>query len=146
MKISTRGRYGVRILLDLALNEQETPRMIREIAESQKISEKYISRLIIELRRAGLVQSVRGSRGGYRLAQRPADLTLLKIIETMEGPIRLVECLSTPEYCQQSDDCVARSVWDLVNHDIRQKLESLTLQDLLDRLAQKKTVYLSDDK
>ncbi|MDD3469809.1 MAG: Rrf2 family transcriptional regulator [Thermoguttaceae bacterium] len=146
MKISTRGRYGVRILLDLALHEQDSPRMIREIAVSQKISEKYISRLIIELRRAGLVQSVRGSRGGYRLARQPSDLTLLEVIETMEGPIHLVECLTTPEYCQQADDCVARVVWDLVNHDIRQKLASITLQDLLGRISQKQAIYLSCDK
>ena len=84
MKISTKGRYGMRILIDLALHEGTEPRMLRDIAKSQGLSEKYLSRLIIELRQAGMVESVRGARGGYHLAKNPKEITLLEIIEVME--------------------------------------------------------------
>ena len=77
MKISTKGRYGLRIMLDLALNAGAKPRMIHQIADSQQISEKYISRLIIKLRKAGMVKSIRGAKGGYRIARYPKNLTLL---------------------------------------------------------------------
>ena len=92
MKISTKGRYGLRILLDIALYRiGNKPRMIREIANNQEISEKYISRLIIELRKAGFVKSVRGANGGYTLTRRPEDISVLEVLEVMEGPIAIVD-------------------------------------------------------
>ena len=99
MKISTKGRYGLRILLDLALNDSEKPRMIRDISESQHISEKYISRLIIELRKAGMVKSIRGSKGGYRISREPKEITLLDVVEVMEGPVSIVDCVSARDCC-----------------------------------------------
>ena len=78
MKISTKGRYGLRILLDLALHEGDSPRMIRDIAESQQISEKYISRLIIDLRQGGILESIRGAKGGYKLSRNPESITVLE--------------------------------------------------------------------
>ena len=98
MKISTKGRYGLRILLDIALYRiGNKPRMIREIANNQEISEKYISRLIIELRKAGFVKSVRGANGGYTLTRRPEDISVLEVLEVMEGPIAIVDCTSSAE-------------------------------------------------
>ena len=102
MKISTKGRYGLRILLDLATHVSEKPRLIRDIAESQQISEKYISRLIVDLRRARLVRSVRGANGGFHLAKSPKEITLLEILETMEGTISIVDCILTPEKCPRN--------------------------------------------
>ncbi len=97
MKISTKGRYGLRILLDIALYRVgDRPRMIREIANNQEISEKYISRLIIELRKAGFVKSVRGVNGGYTLTRRPEDISVLEVLEVMEGPIAIVDCAFPP--------------------------------------------------
>ena len=129
MKISTRGRYGLRILLDLALHDNGSPRMIRDIAGSQRISEKYISRLIIDLRRAGMVKSIRGSRGGYRIARYPKNLT---VIEVMEGPVSIIDCVTT-ESCDRQRGCAVRSIWCDMNNQIRSALAAVTLQDVIDR-------------
>ena len=88
MKISTKGRYGLRILIDLATHDPEKPRLLKDIVQSQLVSEKYLSRLVLDLRRAKLIRSVRGSNGGFYLARSPETITLLEILETMEGPIR----------------------------------------------------------
>ncbi len=101
MKISTKGRYGLRILIDLAMHDPGKPRMLRDIAASQQISEKYISRLVIDLRRAKLIRSVRGVNGGFHLAKRPDEITLLEVLETMEGPLSVVECVRSPEKCKR---------------------------------------------
>ncbi len=132
MKISTRGRYGLRILLDLALHDNGSPRMIRDIAGSQRISEKYISRLIIDLRRAGMVKSVRGSRGGYRIARYPKNLTVLDVIEVMEGPVSIIDCVTT-ESCDRQRGCAVRSIWCDMNNPLRSALAAVTLQDVIDR-------------
>ena len=132
MKISTRGRYGLRILLDLALHDNGSPRMIRDIAGSQRISEKYISRLIIDLRRAGMVKSIRGSRGGYRIARYPKNLTVLDVIEAMEGPVSIIDCVTT-ESCDRQRGCAVRSIWCDMNNQIRSALAAVTLQDVIDR-------------
>ena len=111
MKISTTGRYGLRILIDLATHDPAKPRLIRDIAQSQQISEKYISRLVIDLRRAKLIRSVRGVNGGFHLAKLPEQITLLEVLETMEGPISVVDCVRSPEKCKRQTLCPARSIW-----------------------------------
>ncbi|MBS1370649.1 MAG: Rrf2 family transcriptional regulator [Lentisphaeria bacterium] len=132
MKISTRGRYGLRILLDLALHTGEAPRMIRAIAQSQQISEKYISRLIIDLRRAGFVSSVRGVQGGFRLARRPESITVLDVIEVMEGPVGIVDCVLAPDHCRRQKSCAALEIWTRLNRRIRSEFASVTLQEIID--------------
>ena len=131
MKISTKGRYGLRILIDLATHDPEKPRMLKDIAESQQISEKYISRLVIDLRRAGLIRSVRGVKGGFHLAKLPEEITLLKVLETMEGPLSVVECVKSPEKCKRQMLCPARSIWKKLNDDIRGLTSKITLHDIL---------------
>jgi len=135
MKISTKGRYGVRILLDLALHQGGTPRHIHEIAASQQISEKYISRLIIQLRRAKMIRSIRGAGGGYRIARDPADVTLLDIIEVMEGPLAIVDCVRSPGTCGRSGDCPSHRIWDQLNDEIRQAMARITLRDIIDNCS-----------
>lgn len=142
MKISTKGRYGLRILLDLALHESGSPRMIRDIAESQKISEKYISRLIIELRNAGMVKSIRGAKGGYKLARIPKYLTLLEIVEVMEGPIAIVECVDSSLSCMRQDLCAARKIWMRLNSEIRESLAKVSLQDMVDQSRQNSADFM----
>ena len=106
MKVSTKGRYGLRILLDIALHETGgKPRMIREIAVNQEISEKYISRLIIELRKAGFLKSVRGAKGGYTLMRKPEEIRILDVLEVMEGEIDIV-VLRLPERAAAGSHCV----------------------------------------
>ena len=131
MKISTKGRYGLRILMDLALHQSEKPRLIRDIAKSQQISEKYISRLVIALRKAGMIRSVRGVNGGFHIAMKPEDITLLDVIEVMEGPLSIVDCVSTPKKCTHSEYCAPREVWRKLNDDIRALMRGTTLADIL---------------
>ena len=131
MKISTKGRYGLRILIDLATHDPEKPRMLKDIAQSQQISEKYISRLFIDLRRAKLIRSVRGVNGGFHLAKLPEEITLLEVLETMEGPISVVDCVRSPEKCKRQTLCPARGIWTELNDGIRELTSKITLDDIL---------------
>lgn len=133
MKISTKGRYGLRIMLDLAQYGGEKPRTINEICKSQNLSAKYVSRLIIEFRRAGMIYSVRGAGGGYKLKRLPKHITLREILEATEGRISIVDCVECPKKCSRSDDCIVRSVWSDINSKIAKIFESVTLQDILNR-------------
>ena len=134
MKISTRGRYGLRILIDIALYDLASkPRMVREIAESQGISEKYISHLIIDLRKAGFIKSIRGAGGGYRLAKAPQQIKLLDIIEVMEGDISLVSCGKKDKLCQRAPLCPAKGIWLQISQEFRAILAKYTLQDFLNQ-------------
>ncbi len=131
MRISTKGRYGLRILLDLAAHQTDgRPRLIREIAKSQQISEKYVSRLILALRNAGIVDSSRGARGGYSIAKPLDQVTLLEAIETMEGPLEIVECLAGNVNCERVAACGPRQFWRQFNAEIRETLQKYTVQDL----------------
>ena len=131
MKISTKGRYGLRILIDLAMHDPSKPRLLRDIAQSQQISEKYISRLVLDLRRAKLIRSVRGINGGFHLVKPPEEITLLEILETMEGPISVVECVRSPEKCSRRTLCPARDIWSKLNDGIRELTQQITLDDIL---------------
>ena len=134
MKISTKGRYGLRILLDIALYRVgDKPRMIREIANNQEISEKYISRLIIELRKAGFVRSVRGVNGGYTLTRKPEDINILDVLEIMEGPVAIVDCTnSSGEACRRKPQCPTQRMWAEINQKIRSAFAAYTLKDLVE--------------
>ena len=134
MKISTKGRYGLRILLDIALYRVgDKPRMIREIENNQEISEKYISRLIIELRKAGFVRSVRGVNGGYTLTRKPEDISVLDVLETMEGPVAIVDCTnSSGEACRRKPQCPTQRMWAEINQKIRSAFAAYTLKDLVE--------------
>lgn len=131
MKISTKGRYGLRILLDIAQNKGDAPRLIRNISESQGISEKYVSRLILDLRDGGFLTSLRGAKGGYKLKRNPEEISLLDVIETMEGRVGVVDCLTCPETCKRSENCPARLVWGKVNSKIRDVLSQFSLSDII---------------
>ncbi len=130
MKISTKGRYGVRILLDLLAHRDDAPRLIRDIAESQQISAKYVSTLVVALRRAGLVRSLRGANGGFQLACDPGKTTLLEIVEAMEGRVCLVACVDQADQCRRSGACPARGVWARLNDRIRKEMRGIVLRDL----------------
>ncbi|MCD6385213.1 Rrf2 family transcriptional regulator [Candidatus Sumerlaeota bacterium] len=137
MRISTKGRYGVRLMLDLAVNYNGRPVLLREVAKRQKISEKYLSQLIIPLKTAGLISSSRGAHGGYLLAKDPRNISLKEIVESLEGPLSIVECVTTPSVCSQSGTCVARDVWTATMKQIAGFLSSMTL-DKLAKMEKKK--------
>ncbi|MGA2937442.1 MAG: Rrf2 family transcriptional regulator [Syntrophobacteraceae bacterium] len=133
MKLSTKGRYGVRLMFDLALHAGDGPVALKDIAARQEISEKYLSNLIPLLKNAGFVHSVRGSQGGYTLARPPRDVTLKDILLVLEGSMCLVECAEKPLLCQRSEDCLMRDVWSEVTGKMLEALESFTLEALTER-------------
>ena len=127
MKITAKSRYALRILLDLAVSGAKGPRTIKEIAGSQGISEKFISRIAVPLRRAGLVSTERGVRGGLRLARFPAKITLLDVVEATDGPLSLVHCLARPGVCKRQGRCAAEKAWAGVNDALAAALRRTTL-------------------
>lgn len=134
MKLSTKGRYGLRALLDMAIFQHEGPVALNNIAERQGISEGYLEQLMMPLKRAGIVKSVRGAQGGYLLSKDPKEVTVGEIIRVLEGPIAPVACVSEeyPEPCERSSSCVTRLVWEKVRDSISGVLDSYSLADLVD--------------
>lgn len=143
MKLSTRTRYGTRALLELAQRYGEPPVPLKQIAGSQGISLSYLANLVQPLVDARLVQSTRGARGGLRLARAPASISLRDVVDLLEGPIKLVECVESPVECDRSCVCATRDIWSDIGRAINEVLEQTTLADLVDR--QKAKVRSSAD-
>lgn len=131
MKLSTRARYGVRLMLRLASRYGEGSVYLREIAEEEQISEKYLSQIIIPLRAAGLVHSARGAYGGYALAKAPEDITMKDVIEVLEGETCLVDCVKNPAACKRVTTCPTRDIWTILGNKIGETLEAVTLASLV---------------
>ena len=131
MKLSTRSRYGARILVDLARHKGQGPVQIGEISKRQDISVKYLEQLIRPLKKAHLVTSVRGPKGGHLLAEKPEDISLGQVVRLFEGQSDLVECVSFPEKCPMSDDCQVRLAWRDATEVLYAKLDSTTISDLM---------------
>ena len=138
MKLSTRSRYGARILVDLARHNDQGPIQIGEISKRQDISVKYLEQLIRPLKQASIVTSVRGPKGGHLLAKDPEDITLGQIVRLFEGQTELVECISNPEQCNMSDDCQVRLAWKEATRVLYEKLDSTTISDLIQENANDK--------
>ena len=132
MKITAKSRYALRILLDIAVSGDAAPRPISEIAASQSISEKFISRIAVPLRRAGLLATERGVRGGLRLARFADQITLLDILEAMEGPFGLLRCLAHPGVCRRQGKCAAECTWRRVNEAFAETLRKTRLSDVVE--------------
>jgi len=142
MKLSTRTRYGIRAIIELAMNYGSGPLQIRIIAQRQEISVKYLEQLMTILRSAGFIRSIRGSKGGYLLARQPSQIKLSDVFDALEGNITTVECVEDKNYCDRTADCIARQVWTQVQQAMKNVLQSITLQDLVDRAkAEKKVDY-----
>ena len=133
MKLSTRGRYGLRALLDLALHQGAGLVRLKDIARRQDISLHYLERLIAPLIAAGLVKSTRGARGGVLLVKAPSQVKLSEVIQALEGSIAPVGCVNNPALCQRSALCVTRDVWSELMEAMVQVLDATTLQDLVER-------------
>lgn len=138
MKLSTKGRYGVRLMLDLAAHYGERPVLLRAISEREDISEKYLWHLINPLKSAGLINSTRGVHGGYVLAKAPSDITIKDIFEVVEGSICLVDCVEKPATCKRSDFCVAHDLWGEASKVLAETLVKTTLASLVERQKDKK--------
>ena len=137
MKLSTRGRYGLRTLLDLALHQDEGLILLKDIARRQEFSLPYLEHLIAPLIAAGLVKSTRGARGGVSLVKPPAEIKLGEAVQLLEGPIAPVDCVNHSELCHRSAFCVTRDIWVEMQEAISRVLDSKTLQDLVDRQKRK---------
>ena len=132
MRISTKGRYALRLMLDLAANNTGEPIRLKDVAKRQEISDKYLEQIISVLSRAGFVRSVRGSGGGYMLTNEPKDYTVGMILRLTEGCLDPVECTSDKNICPREDDCVTRYVWKKLADAISGVVDNITLEDLLD--------------
>ena len=132
MKLSTRSRYGTRILVDLARHNDQGPVQIGEISKRQDISVKYLEQLIRPLKQASMVTSMRGPKGGHMLAKKPQEISLGQIVRLFEEQSELVECISNPEQCNMSEDCQVRLAWKDATRVLYEKLDSTTIADLLE--------------
>jgi Rrf2 family protein len=137
VKLSTRGRYGVRLMLELALHYGEGPVLLKEIADRQGISEKYLWRLINPLKTTGLVNSQRGAHGGYVLGKAPEAISLKAILQILEGPLCLVDCVDDPALCERSPSCISREIWGEASKDMQRSLQDTTLAAMVERQKEK---------
>lgn len=133
MKLSTRTRYGIRAMLELAENYGKKPLPLKDIARQQEISVKFLEQIMTVLRAAGLVKSVRGFKGGYSLAKDPNQIKISDCFDCLEGPVAIIDCIDNKNSCHRSPDCVARLLWSQIQASIRNILESTTLQDLVEK-------------
>ena len=140
MKLSTRTRYGIRAMLELAGKYGEGPLQIKVIANRQDISIKYLEQLMAMLRSGGFVRSIRGSKGGYVLSKVPAQIKLDELFTCLEGPVVTVECVEDENYCARAVDCVTRQVWAQMQAAMVKVLQSMTLQDLVNRTKERKNL------
>ena len=130
MKLSTKGRYGVKAMVDLAINYGEAPVSIKTISERQSISEYYLEQLFSPLRKAKLIKSIRGAQGGYVLNKEPKDITVADIMDVLEGPIEIAECVDGTA-CDNVDCCATTLLWKKIKNSIDDVMESVTLQDIV---------------
>lgn len=134
MMISTKGRYAVRVMLDLAVNNTGEYIKVKQIAKRQEISEKYLEQIIAVLHKAGYVRSVRGAQGGYRLAREPKEYTVGMILRLTEGSLSPVACLSSEENeCKRCDTCDTLAVWKELEQAINNVVDNITIADLAER-------------
>lgn len=133
MKLSTKGRYGLRAVLDISLNEGEGPVTIHSIAGRQELSERYLEQLLITLKQNGLIRSIRGFQGGYVLAKEPRLIKVGDIVRALEGPLAPVDCVNEDKQgeCSRTEACVTKIVWEDLRDSITKVLDSYTIEDLM---------------
>lgn len=138
MKLTTKSRYGLRAMLDLAVHQKERVVPVSSIAARQNVSERYLEQVLAPLKKAGMINSVRGAQGGYVLGKPPDEITVGDIVRVLEGPFGIVECVDeqNPLPCERTETCVSRLIWADVTKAIADTLDSYTLADLVERLEE----------
>ena len=131
MRLSTRSRYGTRLMLELALHYNKGSVFLKDIAREEDISEKYLSHLVIPLKASGLISSSRGAHGGYRLAKSPSHITIKDIVQALEGSLSTVECVKNPSVCNRFSTCPTRDIWEMLDEKISETLDSIALKNLI---------------
>lgn len=143
MKISTKGRYATKLMLDLATYNTGNPVSLKDIAKRQDISEKYLEQIISSLSKAGMVRSIRGAQGGYLLTREPKDYSVGEILEMTEGKIATVDCLREDGFtCASMNQCVTVRIWKKIDDAVKDVVNNITLQDLLDWQAEGADQYV----
>lgn len=144
MKISTKGRYALRLMLELAMNNTGEPVSLRDVAQRQEISDKYLEQIISVLNRAGFVRSVRGAQGGYFLRKEPQEYTVGMILRLTEGTLAPVSCIEDNDEssCERRESCVTRILWKKINDAVSEVVDHTTLQDLVDWQREKNGDYV----
>lgn len=143
MKISTRGRYALRMMLDLAVNNNGEPIRLKDISKRQGISDKYLEQIISILNKAGFVRSIRGPQGGYMLNREPKEYTVGMILRLTEGSLAPVACLDyEPNDCERQNECVTLILWEKLNDAIKGVVDNITLQDLVQWQMEKSDNYI----
>ena len=137
MKISTKGRYALRLMLDIALTGGEAPVSLRDVAQRQDISDKYLEQIITPLGRAGLVRSVRGAGGGYLLTRPPEEYTVGEILRLLEGSLVPVICAEAKSCCCRAEQCVTQEIWEEIAAAVSSLVDHTTLADLVERYHKK---------
>ena len=135
MKLSTKGRYGLRALIDLAIHSQKAPVSLNSISQRQYISERYLEQLMAKLKKEGLVKSVRGAGGGYLLGRDPKEISVGDVLRALEGDLSLVDCAAYQEAgsCRISESCITKYVWSQINDSINQTVNGITLDTLMEQ-------------
>ncbi|MFZ7101860.1 MAG: RrF2 family transcriptional regulator [Peptococcaceae bacterium] len=146
MKLSTKARYGLRAMIELALHYNKGPMSVKTIAENQEISEAYLEQLMSFLTKRNLAKSIRGVQGGYFLAREPSKIKVGDVVRALEGPLVPVECVNRedPVECARYDKCVSRIVWERMRNVMEEVLDSLTLQNLKDELVNREQALIED--
>ncbi|GMQ62647.1 RrF2 family transcriptional regulator [Vallitalea maricola] len=134
MKLSTRGRYGLRAMVDLVVNSKETNISLKSISQRQGISMNYLEQIISVLKKSGYVKSVRGAKGGYSLAKSPKDISVGDILRALEGDLNPVDCalVNEEKQCDEADCCITKIVWKKISDSINDVVNNISLQDLVE--------------
>ena len=130
LKISTKGRYGIRAALDLAMHGKKGPVFLADIAKRQRIPRRYLGHLMTALRDAGIVTSLRGAGGGFSLARDASEIRILELFEALEGPVLPIDCIKDPEKCPRMESCIPRGLWRKISEAVVRELSAVTLSDL----------------
>lgn len=140
MKLSTKGKYGLKAIFELSLHVNEGPMPLNMIASRQKIPEQYLEQIFSRLKKSQLITSVRGSQGGYFLNREPNDITVGDVLTILEGPVSLSQCIIDEGCCENSNDCSTKLVWEKLKNGIEDVLNSITLQDMIDDYNKKNNI------
>ncbi|MGN0141715.1 MAG: RrF2 family transcriptional regulator [Roseburia sp.] len=143
MKISTKGRYALRLMIDLAIHNTGEPISLKDVAKRQEISDKYLEQIISILNKAGYVKSIRGAQGGYMLKKEPKDYTVGMILRVTEGSLAPVECVEEGMHeCERMNECATVLIWQKINEAVNQVVDNITLEDLVEWQMQKSDQYV----
>jgi Rrf2 family protein len=139
IRLSTKGRYGTRLMLNLALhhNGGQQATILRNVSQEEEISIRYLEQIIIPLKINKLVKSIRGAGGGYILARHPSEIQLSEILYALEGTCCLVECVEDDDYCERTPTCITHEIWEEASLMLKNYFENISLQDLVERLERK---------